>query len=50
MPRLTGVADNVLVGGVIGLGVNMYTGASQDLVPNPVTVTLEPEAPKVAIE
>ncbi|UTP40470.1 PEGA domain-containing protein [Phenylobacterium sp. LH3H17] len=39
-----GVAGNVLVGGVIGLGVDMYTGASQDLVPNPVTVTLEPES------
>ena len=37
-----GVAGNVLVGGVIGLGVDMYTGASQDLVPNPVTVKLEP--------
>lgn len=38
-----GVAGNVLVGGVIGLGVDMVTGASQDLVPNPVTVDLEPE-------
>jgi hypothetical protein len=38
-----GVAGNVLVGGVIGLGVDMATGASQDLVPNPVTVKLEPE-------
>ncbi|MDP1735904.1 MAG: PEGA domain-containing protein [Caulobacter sp.] len=38
-----GVAGNVLVGGIIGIGVDMYTGASQDLVPNPVTVILEPE-------
>ncbi|KRB48750.1 PEGA domain-containing protein [Phenylobacterium sp. Root700] len=38
-----GVAGNVLVGGVIGIGVDMYTGASQDLVPNPVTIKLEPE-------
>jgi hypothetical protein len=37
-----GMAGNVLVGGVIGLGVDMYTGASQDLTPNPVTVKLEP--------
>jgi hypothetical protein len=37
-----GVAGNVLLGGVVGLGVDMYTGASQDLVPNPVTVKLEP--------
>jgi hypothetical protein len=35
------VAGNVLVGGVIGLGVDMVTGASQDLTPNPVTVVLE---------
>jgi hypothetical protein len=41
-----GVAGNVLVGGLIGLGVDMSTGASQDLVPNPVRVTLEKiEAP-----
>lgn len=38
-----GVAGNVLLGGVIGLGVDMATGASQDLVPNNVTITLEPE-------
>jgi hypothetical protein len=37
-----GGAGNVLLGGVIGLGVDMYTGASQDLVPNPVTLKLEP--------
>lgn len=36
-----GIAGNVLVGGFIGLGVDAATGASQDLVPNPVEVTLE---------
>jgi hypothetical protein len=36
-----GVAGNVLLGGVIGLGVDMVSGASQDLVPNPVYVNLE---------
>lgn len=41
-----GVAGNVLVGGVIGLGVDLYSGASQDLTPNPVTIKLEPEAPR----
>jgi len=46
-----GVAGNVLLGGVIGLGVDLATGASQDLTPNPVTLKLEPvvkaaEAPK----
>jgi hypothetical protein len=37
-----GVAGNVLLGGVIGLGVDVATGASQDLVPNNVTIKLEP--------
>jgi len=37
-----GVAGNVLLGGVIGLGVDLATGASQDLTPNPVTLKLEP--------
>jgi hypothetical protein len=37
-----GVAGNVLLGGVIGLGVDMYSGASQDLTPNPVSLKLEP--------
>jgi len=36
-----GVAGNILVGGIIGLGVDAATGASQDLVPNPVEVKLE---------
>lgn len=38
-----GVAGNVLVGGLIGIGVDAYTGSSQDLVPNPVNITLEKE-------
>jgi hypothetical protein len=37
-----GVAGNVLLGGVIGLGVDLYSGASQDLTPNPVSLKLEP--------
>lgn len=36
-----GVAGNVLVGGLIGLAVDASTGASQDLVPNPVAVNLQ---------
>ena len=36
-----GVAGNVFVGGIIGLAVDAETGASQDLVPNPVDVKLE---------
>ncbi|MBW8815180.1 MAG: translation initiation factor 2 [Caulobacterales bacterium] len=48
-----GVAGNVLLGGVIGLGVDMYSGASQDLTPNPVSLKLEPveaPAPPKAVE
>ena len=41
-----GVAGNVLLGGVIGLGVDVATGASQDLTPNPVNLKLEPVEPK----
>lgn len=38
-----GMAGNVLVGGIIGAGVDVATGAMLDLVPNPLTVKLEPE-------
>ena len=38
-----GMAGNVLVGGIIGVGVDAVTGASQDLTPNPAHVTLEPK-------
>jgi len=40
-----GLAGNVLIGGVIGIGVDAVTGASQDLKPNPLHVVLEPDAP-----
>ena len=33
-------AGNALIGGVIGAGVDLATGAALDLTPNPVTVTL----------
>ena len=39
-----GLAGNVLLGGVIGLGVDAATGAAFDLVPNPLKVTLEKDA------
>lgn len=35
------MAGNVLVGGIIGAGVDAGTGATLDLVPNPVEVTLD---------
>lgn len=37
-----GFAGNVIAGGVIGMGVDATSGAMMDLVPNPVSVTLEP--------
>jgi hypothetical protein len=40
-----GFAGNVLIGGLVGMGVDAYTGAATDHKPNPVTVTLEPLAP-----
>ncbi|TXK59802.1 PEGA domain-containing protein [Alkalisalibacterium limincola] len=36
----TGMAGNVLIGGVVGLVVDASTGASKDLRPNPLAVTL----------
>ncbi len=35
-----GMAGNVLIGGVIGIGVDAATGATQNLEPNPVMVNL----------
>lgn len=35
------MAGNVLVGGLIGAGIDAGSGAMLDLVPNPLTVTLE---------
>ncbi|WP_245436487.1 translation initiation factor 2 [Methylobacterium sp. V23] len=39
-----GMAGNVLAGGVIGIGVDAYTGAALDHTPNPVSAVLVPEA------
>lgn len=39
----TAVAGNVIVGGLIGIGVDAATGAGLDLKPNPLKVVLEPE-------
>ncbi len=38
-----GMAGNVLVGGLIGIGVDATSGATQDLTPNPLHVALETE-------
>jgi hypothetical protein len=47
-----GMAGNAIVGGLIGVVVDASSGATQDLVPNPLRVTLEvietPAAPAEA--
>ncbi len=40
-----GFAGNVLIGGLVGMGVDAVTGAATDHKPNPVAVTLQPVAP-----
>ncbi len=40
-----GFAGNLLLGGLVGMGVDAATGAAQDHKPNPVIVTLQPLAP-----
>ncbi len=40
-----GFAGNLLLGGIVGMGVDAYTGAATDHQPNPVIVTLQPAAP-----
>ncbi|ABE39780.1 conserved hypothetical protein [Rhodopseudomonas palustris BisB5] len=37
-----GFAGNLLLGGVVGMGVDAATGAAMDHKPNPVVVTLQP--------
>ncbi|WP_277928949.1 PEGA domain-containing protein [Luteimonas aquatica] len=39
-----GMAGNVLLGGLIGAGIDAGTGAMRDLKPNPLVVKLEPAA------
>jgi hypothetical protein len=41
-----GMAGNILLGGIIGVGVDATSGAMNNLVPNPLRVTLEAEAPE----
>lgn len=42
---VAGLAGNVLIGGVIGVGVDSVSGATLDHLPNPVLVELVPENP-----
>lgn len=41
-PGGVAMAGNLVFGGIIGGGVDLATGATQDLTPNPVYVILEP--------
>jgi hypothetical protein len=40
-----GLAGNILVGGIIGVGVDAATGATLDHYPNPATIVLRPVDP-----
>jgi len=40
-----GMAGNVLFGGLIGVGVDAATGATKQLLPNPLKIKLEPKKP-----
>jgi hypothetical protein len=40
----TGIVGNVILGGAIGIGVDAATGANRDFVPNPLQVSMIPEA------
>jgi len=40
-----GFAGNLLLGGVVGMGVDAATGAATDHKPNPVIVTMQPSGP-----
>jgi hypothetical protein len=39
-----GFAGNVLIGGVVGMGVDAATGSTLEHYPNPVTASLAPRA------
>lgn len=43
-----GFAGNLLVGGVVGMGVDAVTGATLEHVPNPVRAVLIPAEPMMA--
>jgi hypothetical protein len=46
----TAMAGNVILGGIIGAGVDAYSGAMNDLVPNPLSVKLEQDETHAAAE
>ena len=40
-----GFAGNLLLGGIVGMGVDAATGATLEHLPNPVSATLQPAGP-----
>lgn len=40
---IAGMTGNVLIGGLVGIGVDSFSGATKHLVPNPLEVTMEPD-------
>ncbi len=40
-----GFAGNIILGGVVGMGVDAATGATYEHTPNPVRAVLQPERP-----
>jgi len=40
---IAGAAGNVILGGIIGAAIDGSNGSMNDLTPNPLTVTLQPE-------
>lgn len=42
---VAGIAGNVIVGGVVGMGVDAATGSTLEHVPNPVHAVLQKNAP-----
>jgi len=44
-----GFAGNALLGGVVGMGVDVATGAALEHTPNPVIIQLQPENAQTAI-
>ncbi len=43
-----GMAGNILIGGLIGIGVDATSGALNDLTPNPLNLVLQPMGAPVA--
>ncbi len=44
-----GMAGNVLLGGIIGAAVDANNGATQELIPNPLRITLEADTTVAAV-